>query len=238
MTEWKAKRFWEAAEVADAPEGFAVHLDGRAVKTPAKAPLIVPTRAMAQAIAEEWDAQEEHIDPNSMPVTRAANAAIDKVSHQHAEVAQMIADYGDSDLLCYRADSPAELVARQAEAWDPLLDWADEALGARLTPVIGVMHAPQNPKALAMLAQQVHGMDAYRLTAFHDLVGLSGSLIIGFAALHELHDIGTLWKLSRIDETWQEELWGIDEEAREQAETKESEFRAAKRFHDLAAGTS
>ncbi len=234
MSDWKAKRFWKSADVAETEAGFTVHLDGRAVKTPAKAPLVVPTHAMAQAIAAEWDAQDGHIDPNKMPVTRAANAAIDKVSHQHAEVAQMIAGYGDTDLICYRADSPVELVARQAAAWDPLLEWAAEALGARLKPVTGLMHSPQDPKALAALAQRVHQLDAYRLTAFHDLVGLSGSLIIGFAALHDLHDIQALWRLSRVDETWQEDLWGVDEEAQEQAAKKESEFQSAKIFYDLA----
>lgn len=234
MSEWKAKRFWKTAKVAETEQGFTVHLDGRPVKTPAKAPLVVPTRAMADAIAKEWDAQDGDIAPYTMPVTRAANAAIDKVTHQHAEVAQMIAGYGDTDLICYRADSPAELVARQAEAWDPLLDWAADALGARLKPVTGIMYSPQDPKALAALAQRVHQMDAYSLTAFHDLVGMSGSLIIGFAALHDLHDIQALWRLSRIDEIWQAELWGVDEEAQEQAAKKESEFLAAKIFYDLA----
>ncbi|NHQ74011.1 ATPase [Roseovarius gahaiensis] len=234
MSEWKAKRFWKTAKVAETEQGFTVHLDGRTVKTPAKAPLVVPTRAMANAIAQEWDAQEGDIAPYTMPVTRAANAAIDKVTHQHAEVAQMIAGYGDTDLICYRADSPAELVARQAEAWDPLLDWAADILDARLKPVTGIMYSPQDPKALAALAQRVHQMDAYSLTAFHDLVGMSGSLIIGFAALHDLHDIQALWRLSRIDEIWQAELWGVDEEAQEQAAKKESEFLAAKIFYDLA----
>lgn len=234
MSEWKAKRFWKTAKVAETEQGFTVHLDGRPVKTPAKAPLVVPTRAMADAIAQEWDSQDGDIAPYTMPVTRAANAAIDKVTHQHAEVAQMIAGYGDTDLICYRADSPAELVARQAEAWDPLLDWAADALDARLKPVTGIMYSPQDPKALAALAQRVHQMDAYSLTAFHDLVGMSGSLIIGFAALHDLHDIQALWRLSRIDEIWQAELWGVDEEAQEQAAKKESEFLAAKIFYDLA----
>ena len=117
MSEWAAKRFWKEAGVSETDQGFGVHLDGRRVRTPAKAELIVPTHAMAQAIATEWDAQDSKIVPDTMPVTRAANAAIDKVAHQHAEVARMIADYGDSDLLCYRAESPAELAARQAEAW-------------------------------------------------------------------------------------------------------------------------
>lgn len=234
MSEWKAKRFWKVAQVVEADGGFAVELDGRPVRTPLKSAMRLPSRAMAEAVAAEWDAQEGEIRPLTMPVTRAANAAIDKVEVQHAEVADMLAAYGDSDLLCYRADSPQELIARQAEAWDPLLDWADETFGARLIPVEGVMHAPQDHRALERLARPVHEMDAFRLTAFHDLVGISGSLIVGFAAIHEARDIGELWRLSRIDEIWQEEQWGIDEEARAQAEMKESDFYAAKRFHDLA----
>ena len=234
MSEWKAKRFWKEAQVVEAEGGFAVELDGRPVRTPLKSAMTLPSRAMAEAVAAEWDAQEGEIKPVSMPVTRAANAAIDKVTRQHGEVAEMLAAYGDSDLLCYRADSPQELVERQAEAWDPLLDWADATFGARLIPVEGVMHAPQNPRALERLAAPVHAMDAFRLTAFHDLVGISGSLVIGLAAIHEVRDIGTLWRLSRIDETWQEEQWGIDEDARAQAAMKESDFYAAKRFHDLA----
>jgi chaperone required for assembly of F1-ATPase len=234
MSEWKAKRFWKEAQVVEAGEGFAVELDGRPVRTPLKSAMTLPSRAMAEAVAEEWEAQEGEIRPLSMPVTRAANAAIDKVTVQREEVAEMLAAYGDSDLLCYRADSPQELVARQAEAWDPLLDWADATFGARLIPVQGVMHAPQNPKALDKLAQPVHAMEPFRLTAFHDLVGISGSLVIGLAAIGEVRDIGELWRLSRIDEAWQEEQWGIDEEARAQAAVKESDFYAAKRFHDLA----
>ncbi|MEQ8294467.1 MAG: ATP12 family protein [Roseovarius sp.] len=234
MSEWKAKRFWKEAQVVEADGGFAVELDGRPVRTPLKSAMTLPSRAMAEAVAAEWDAQEGEIRPLSMPVTRAANAAIDKVTAQREEVAEMLAGYGDSDLLCYRADSPQELVARQAEAWDPLLDWAGETFGARLIPVQGVMHAPQNPKALARLAGPVHAMEPFRLTAFHDLVGISGSLVLGLAAIHEARDIGELWRLSRIDETWQEEQWGIDDEARAQAAVKESDFFAAKRFHDLA----
>ncbi|MRU15136.1 ATPase [Roseovarius sp. A21] len=234
MSEWKAKRFWKEARVVEAEGGYSVELDGRGVKTPAKRKLVVPTRAMAQAIAEEWDAQEGEIDPGQMPVTRSANAAIDKVALQHAEVARMLADYADSDLLCYRAESPAELVTRQAEAWDPLLDWADREFGARLIPVSGVMHQPQSPKALEVMAKRAHGMDNFTLTAFHDLVGLSGSFVIGLAAMHDMRETRALWQLSRVDEQWQEELWGPDEEATAVAARKESEFLHAKRFLNLA----
>ena len=228
------KRFWKSVTTEETPDGWRVLLDGRPVSTPAKRPCLVPVPEMAAGIAREWDAQEGEIRPTTMPVTRAANAAIDKVVPQRAEVAEMIAAYGDSDLICYRAETPQELADRQAAAWDPLLDWADATFGARLVPVAGVMHAPQHAQALRRLAEPVEAMDPFHLTAFHDLVGLSGSLVIGLAAIHEVEEIGALWRLSRIDETWQEEQWGIDEEARAQAAAKESEFRAAKRFHDLA----
>lgn len=119
MSGWAKKRFWKETTVESVEGGYGVFLDGRAVKTPAKAALVVPTEAMAEAMAAEWDAQEGEIDPNTMPVTRSANAAIDKVAVQHTEVADMLAEYGGSDLLCYRATSPEELIARQAEGWDP-----------------------------------------------------------------------------------------------------------------------
>ena len=238
MSEWKARRFWTEARATETDAGFGVALDGRPVKTPAKSPLVLPSRALAEAVAAEWDAQEGEVRPATMPLTRAANAAIDKVAVQHAEVAAMLAAYADSDLLCYRAESPQALVVRQAAAWDPLLDWAAGTFGARLVPVTGVMYTPQDPEALHRLAGPVHAMDAFTLTALHDLVGLSGSLVLGLAAVHEAEEIGKLWHLSRIDETWQEEQWGVDEEARAQAEVKESEFRAAKRFHDLSHGRS
>ncbi|MDT8326064.1 MAG: ATP12 family protein [Roseovarius sp.] len=234
MSAWKAKRFWKAAAVTEAPGGFAVQLDARPVRTPAKAPLVVPTMALAQEIAREWDAVDDKIDPSKMPYTRSANAAIDKVAHQHAEVARMIADYGDADLVCYRAETPAELTERQAEAWDPLLDWAESVLKVKLLPVVGVVHSPQEPVALAHLHHRVEVLDSWALTAFHDLVSLSGSLVIGFAALHDLHPAETLWRLSRVDETWQQEQWGSDEEALFMASRKESDFLHAKRFYDVS----
>lgn len=235
MSEWKAKRFWKEAGVTAQDGGFAVHLDDRPVRTPAKAPLVVPARAMAEAIAAEWDAQESVIDPNTMPFTRSANAAIDKVRVQHAEVAAMIADYGDSDLLCYRAEGPAELVARQAAAWDPLLDWAATDLGARLVVAQGVMHVAQSDAAMARLRDAVHGLDAFRLTALHDLVSLSGSLILGFATARDRLEVSEAWDISRIDEAWQIEQWGADEEAAEHADRKRAAFLHAKRFFDQCA---
>jgi chaperone required for assembly of F1-ATPase len=234
MSGWAKKRFWNETSVEEEEDGFAVRLDGRAVKTPAKARLVVPTRAMAEAIAAEWDAQGEEVDPTRMPTTRGANAAIDKVWVQHGEVADMLAEYGNSDLLCYRATQPQELVARQAEAWDPLLDWAASDLQARLEPREGLMHADQEAQSLKTLRQRVHDLNEFELAAFHDLVSLSGSLVIGFAAVHKWDQIERLWDISRIDETWQEEQWGIDEEAKAQAHVKREAFLHAERFFFMA----
>ncbi|KUF12496.1 ATP12 family chaperone protein [Pseudoponticoccus marisrubri] len=233
MSEWAPKRFWKAATVETAPSGYTVLLDGRGVRTPAKTPLEVPTEALAREIAAEWDAQEDRIDPRTMPFTRMSNSALDKVRPQRAAVADMLAAYGDSDLLCYRADSPEGLVARQAQGWDPLLDWAHQTYGARLLPVAGVMHQPQDEAALARLSDEVHGFDPFALAAVHDLVSISGSLVLALAVTRGARDAAQAWDLSRIDETWQQEQWGVDEEAAEVAALKRAEFLQAERFYRL-----
>ncbi|WP_298974943.1 ATP12 family chaperone protein [uncultured Roseobacter sp.] len=234
MSEWKAKRFWKTAAVVEKTGGFEIALDARPVKTPAKRALLVPSRGFAEAIAAEWDAQEDQIDPQSMPFTRTANAAVDKVATQHAEVAEMLAAYGDSDLLCYRAEQPVELVARQAQIWDPFLDWADTALNARLEARAGVMHIPQDPQALERLSAKVAALSAYQLAAFHDLVSLSGSLILGFATAQDVQSARAIWDVSRLDEIWQAEQWGQDEEAEAAAAIKQAAFEHAKVVFDLS----
>ena len=231
MSEWAAKRFWKETSVSPCEGGFEITLDGRGVRTPAKAPLVVPTRAFADRIAAEWEAQEDKIDPTEMPATRAANAAIDKVTAQFDEVVHMLSDYGDSDLLCYRADSPQELVDRQKEAWDPVLDWASSALDARLEPRTGVIHAPQDPAALAALRSRVGQMTAFELAAFHDLVTISGSLILGFAVTENHLSADAAWAASQLDETYQAEVWGADDEASDAAAKKEQSFLNAAIFY-------
>jgi chaperone required for assembly of F1-ATPase len=228
MSGWNTKKkFWKDTSVSKTEAGFAVLLDGRGLKTPAKTQVVVPSQAIADALAAEWDADVEEIDPVAMPVTRWANAALDKVALQHAEVADMLADYGGTDLLCYRADSPEALTARQAALWDPILDWAAEALEARLTPTQGVMFQAQDEVALKRLRASVHALDNFELSAFHDLVALSGSLILAFAAIKELKPVEELWSLSRVDELWQEEQWGRDEAAHALTETKKAAFEQA-----------
>lgn len=234
MSDWQPKRFWKTA-TADACEGgFTVTLDGRSVRTPAKAALVVPTMAMAAAIAREWDAQGEVLDPGTMPVTRGANAAIDKIGAQRAEVVALLAEYGDSDLLCYRAAGPSELIKRQADAWDPMLDWAAETLSARLFVGEGVMHVTQKPEALEKLTAQVAAFDDFALAAVHDLISLSGSLILALAVTKNAIDVKEAWRISRIDEHWQIEQWGEDEEATQAELIKKTAFLDAARFFQMS----
>ncbi len=210
---WTAKRFWSEASAGPCDGGFTVRLDGRGAKTPAKTPLILPTAALAEAVAAEWEAQTGKVSPASMPLTRMANSALDKVAPQFREVADMIAAYGGSDLLCYRATGPRELIARQAAAWDPLLDWAARVLSAPLITTAGVMPVAQPQAALAALSARVHALTPFELAALHDLVAISGSLILGLAVACGHLTPDQAWDASRIDETWQAELWGRDEDA-------------------------
>ena len=236
MSEWKARRFWKAVETVPVDGGWEVRLDDRPVRTPAKAALVLPTRSLAAAVGEEWDAVGEAIDPGAMPVTRAANSAIDKAAPQRAALIDELAGFGETDLLAYRAAHPEGLVARQAAEWDPLLDWADARFGARLAPVTGVMYAPQDPVAIAALRAPLEASDAFALTALSDLVSLSGSLVIGLRAAELEGDPEALWRASRLDELWQAELWGADEEAEAAAALKGRAFADAARFHALSRG--
>lgn len=233
MADWAPKRFWTAATVAPAAGGFTVHLDGRPVRTPAKAPLLLPTEALARAVAAEWAAQEGRLQPETMPATRAANSAIDKVAPQRAEVAALIAAYGGSDLLCYRAEAPETLVARQAAAWNPLLDWAAGALGAPLAVAAGVVPVDQPEASLARLAAEVAALNDFELAAFHDLVALSGSLVLALAVARGRLLPEAAWQAARIDEDWQIEQWGEDEEAGRTAALRRAAFMDAHRFFAL-----
>lgn len=236
MTEWKARRFYDTAAVTRSAgqAGFSVALDGRPVRTPAKAALVVPSRTMAEAIAAEWQAQDDTIDPSGMPVTRSANAAIDKVSRQHAEVADMLAAYAETDLLCHRADAPARLVARQAARWDPLLHWAEHRLDAPLRPTVGVLPAEQPDASLQRIRSRLGAHGPFELTALHDLVSLAGSVVIGLWVADDPARTAEAWSLSRLDEEWQIEQWGRDEEAAALAARHEQAFHHAARFLSLS----
>lgn len=233
MTGWAPKRFWKEAGVEPAEGGFSVVLDRRPVKTPAKAPLVVPTRALAQAIAAEWDAQDRLVRPETMPMTRTANSAIDKLARHQPEVVALLADYGGSDLLCYRAERPEALAARQAAAWDPLLAWAGDALAAPLAVTRGVVPIAQPAASLKALADQVAALSRFELAGFHDLVAIPGSLVLALAVVHGRIDPQAAWTVSRIDEDWQIAEWGEDEEAAEAAALKRQAFLDAYRFFGL-----
>lgn len=231
MSGWVRKRFWKEAAIGPVEGGYAVTLDGRSLKTPAKAALVVPTSALAEMIAAEWQAQAQVIDPNTMPATRAANAAIDKVRGQKAEVTEIVAAYGDSDLVCYRAAGPEPLVALEDAAWNPLIDWAAHRYGLRPVLRTGVMHAPQPAALLASFHTDVERLDAFELTAFHDLVAMSGSLIIALALVDGFAAPEALWNASRVDEEWQISQWGSDEEAEALAAVRRKTFLDAARFY-------
>lgn len=234
MSSWVAKRFWSEVNVIEQDGGFAVQLDTRPVKTPAKAPLVVPSRDMGEAIAEEWRAVVEKIDPNVMPFTRSANAAIDKVSIQFNEVAKMLAAYGGSDLLCYRAESPEKLVERQSEGWDPLLDWAHETFGGRLVSTLGVMPVAQDESAVSALTTPLFSTSTFELAAYHDLIAMSGSLVLALAVTQRRLSSQDAWELSRIDENWQAEQWGVDDDAAQVVEIKRAAFMHAAGFYRMA----
>jgi chaperone required for assembly of F1-ATPase len=230
---WVAKRFWSAVTITDTPDGFSIRLDDKPLRTPAKAPLVLPSRGLAQLVAAEWEAQTGKVDPRTMPATRTANSAIDKVIPQQTEIAGMIAAYGASDLLCYRAETPLALVARQAESWDPLLDWARARFGTALRKGPGVIPVRQDEEAIARLSEQVFCQSPFELAAFHDLVSLSGSLVLGLAVIHGERTADAAWELSRLDEIWQEEQWGQDDEASAATAVRNAAFLHAAQFHLL-----
>lgn len=236
MTSSLKRRFWKTVAVREGYDGHEVTLDERPVRTPAKTALALPTRALAEAVAREWEAQAEEIRPHEMPLTRAANAAIDKVAVNRDAVAEMLASYGGTDLLCYRADAPEGLVRRQNEAWDPWLDWAEAELSAPLIRIVGVMHHPQPPESLAQLAGEVSRHDHFEMTALHDLVTLTGSLVLGLAVSRRALTAEQAWDLSRVDELWQEELWGQDDEAQALAQERRAAVLSAGRLLDLLRG--
>lgn len=234
MTEWKARRFWKQATPRDTGAGWEVLLDDKPLRTPGKLPLLLPTEALARAIAEEWDAQSDIIDPQSMPLTRAANSAIEKVGPQFDAVADMLGAYGGTDLLCYRATEPQDLITQQARGWDPLVDWSASDLRAPLRTTQGVIPVAQDPEALRQLRARLDRLDPFALTALHDLVTLPGSLVLGLAVLEGKLTADEAFDLSRLDEEFQAGRWGRDEEADAAAAARKQAMQSAERFWHLS----
>jgi chaperone required for assembly of F1-ATPase len=228
------KRFYEAVAVIEEQDGFGIGLDRRPVRTPERAKLILPTRALAEAVAEEWAAQGSLLDPTSMVMTKLANTAIDRVAGRERAVAAKIVDYGGCDLVCYRADGPERLVARQAAAWDLLLTWAARALDCHFVCVTGLVHHPQPEEALAAFARELERQDPFRLTALHTITTLTGSAVLALALRRGAITAEEAWAAAHIDEDWQIEQWGHDAEAQARRAVRRREFDCAVRLLELA----
>jgi len=221
------KRFYKHADYAHSGGGFTVRLDGKAARTPGRATLTVPDEPLAAAIVAEWNAQREEIAPATMPLTRIANAAIDGVSTRMAAVRSDIVAYAGSDLLCYRAASPAALVRRQDAAWTPLVAWAAEELGARLVVVEGITHVAQPPASLAAVERALTACDAFRLAALHTITTVTGSAIVALAVARGRLTAAEAWTAAGVDEDWQAEQWGEDAEAAARRAARRRELEAA-----------
>lgn len=221
------KRFWTEVTV-DADR--VVALDGRPVRTPGRTALALPTAALADAIAAEWRAVEGEVDPRGMPLTGLANAAIDRVAADPAIFAAGLAAYGESDLLCYRADTPAELVARQAAAWNPPLDRARARYDVHFVVTSGIMHAAQPIATVARLGEAVRALDGFALAALSPVVTITGSLVLALALAERTMAPDAIWAAAHVDEDWQAERWGEDALATAALAAKRAEFVAAVRF--------
>lgn len=229
------KRFYELVETRVEGTGHEILLDGRPVRTPAKAALRVPTQELAEAIVGEWKAQGETIDPRTMPLIGLANAAIDRVAPEQAAFVRGLAAYGESDLLCYRADTPDALVVRQAEHWDPLLAWARRRFDVDFEVVHGIMHRPQPATTLERLRKAVEALDAFALAGLSPLITITGSLIIALAVAEGAIALDTAWAAATVDEAWQIDQWGEDKDEAQRLEARRREFAAAHRFLGLLA---
>ena len=222
------KRFYKSVTVAETPAGFAVMLDGRPVKTPAKKPLAVPARALAEGMAAEWDGQGEHIDPGTMPTTRLVNTIIDGILSNPEPVRTEIARFAETDMLFYRANAPEQLVERQREGWDPVLAWAEERLAARFVLTEGVMHVSQPETSQEAVRRHLASLpDGFTVGALHQITTLTGSTLLALAFAAGRLSAEETWALAHLDEDWNIEQWGADDEALALREIRWREMLAA-----------
>ncbi|MCR9079809.1 MAG: ATPase [Hyphomonadaceae bacterium] len=222
----RPKRFYKQAGIAQTETGFAVELDGRSIKTPAKAALTLPTEALAKAIAAEWDAQGETLDLPAMTLTRLANVALDRTPETRADLADELARYAGTDVTCYLAEAPTELRERQEAAWKPWRDWAGQELDVVLVPVIGLMASPQPQASLEAVRTHALGLDDFRLTALTWACSLLGSAVLALAVERGQLSATEALTASVVDEDWQIEQWGEDEEARQVRAARADDARA------------
>lgn len=228
------RRFYKEAEAAPAAEGgYRLLLDGRPVRTPAKAVLTVPGAALAAAIAGEWQAQGEVVDPRAMPLTGLANAAVDRVAPGRDAFAAGLARFGESDLLCYRAAGPDRLVERQAAAWDPILAWARRRYDVEWKVTTGIIHQPQSAEAVSRIGKAMAARCAYELAGLSPLVTIAGSALIALALDENAIEMEAAWTAASLDDQWQLDQWGEDAEARLALNNRRADFKAGARFLEL-----
>lgn len=235
-SEERLKRFWKAVDVVEGEGGWSVTLDGRTPKTPAHAKLTLPTEAAARLVAEEWAAQGEFIEPGTMPATRLASTAIDRVSQTREPVADEIAAYAGSDALCYLAEHPTPLVTRQAQQWAPWRDWAATELGVVLVCAEGIVHKPQDPAAIARVRDLALTLDDFALTGLATAVPLLGSAVLGLALQRGALTGDAAFDLSRLEEAFQEEQWGIDADNAERTALRRAEAVLLERWFAVLRG--
>ncbi|ABD07042.1 ATP12 ATPase [Rhodopseudomonas palustris HaA2] len=222
------KRFYTTAAISETPDGFAITLDGRPIKTPTRNALAAPSRDLAEAIAAEWQAQQELIDPITMPLTRLANSVIDGVAGRIDEVTDDIAKYFGSDLLFYRAGHPEELIAREAQHWDPVLFWAAEEFGAHFILAEGIIHVDQPETAIAA-ARAALPRHPWSVGALHVVTTITGSALLALALAHGRLDPEQVWAAAHVDEDWNIARWGLDDEVAARRAARQVEFQAAAR---------
>jgi chaperone required for assembly of F1-ATPase len=231
----RLRRVYRTAGVTEADGGFSIVLDDKPVRTPAKAPLVVPGRALAEAIAAEWQAQEERVDPDSMPLTRIASISIDLVTPRRAAVIAEIVKYAATDLVCYRAEHPYELVARQHAAWQPLVEWTKERYGAELLVTAGIVPRNQPGAAIHALTDAVAALDSMTLAALHLATAACGSIVLALALREGRLDAEGAFAAAELDQTFQIERWGEDTEQTRRRAGLGAEIAAAARFFSLMA---
>ena len=224
------RRFYKDVDVVASEAHYAVRLDGRSMRTPGKVPLDLPSRTLAEAIAGEWRAQRDEIDPYSMPLTRFANTATDRVAPRRRAVADEIAGYARTDLLCHRVATPEDLAARQDAAWQPVLDWAAERHGATLVVTRDIVAVAQPAAALSALRVAVEAHDDFALSALHSLTAICGSVVLALAVSDRRLSAREAAEASLLDETYQAEQWGDDPEAVERRDGIHAEVASAARF--------
>ena len=227
------KRFWKDVAIVPQDGGWGIALDGRPMRTPHRAPLVVASTALAEAIAAEWEAQGETIDPRAMPMTGLANAAIDLATPDPAVFAEPIAAYAATDLLCYRDDRDAALQAEQVTAWNPVLAWAEAQFGVEFVITQGILPVDQPPATVAALREATLGHDPWRMTALTPLVTIGGSLVAGLACIEQAFDPEGLWDAVSLDQLYQERRWGADAEAQAQRAAHKRDWDNAVRFLGL-----